>query len=517
MKNFYLVALERYAYHLPHVRILSKNSCGQMRQNWFNNTPGALKTTRDYAERMSAAFNFEAQHEHFGNDRDLSIEGVDLLSYTAESLEDFDKSNNKSDLKTIHEFHSHFLDNSKQDAATTHAHMPVLFDLLKRLRRIKGLVRTLLLDNTDGCAKQYRCGTALFLLSLLVVLNNVIIDWAVGAPGHGKDVVDGLNATDKRYLKQKINMVSTPEENDSNNRMSACSMVEEEGKSLAKECAQLCSDTSRVAGVKSDAKYAKREASAALKIRNYHVQKGEDVQFEGIKMEAQIPKSKHTYNGLTVMYNLRADPDLGVGRIALRRIPCACSKCTEQTNKPWALNVKLELQPRYSQNTECEMGPIFHGLNDWRIIEVKPATKEDHEEDFHAAQDIVLESLVKAMTGEVKEGNVGAFATEDPESDGYYVVRFKSVPYALTRQTKLTEYNPAIVVEEGALVVDAEYLNMVPWSQRWYIPSSLQTTVRLQQVVHPNLTLGSESGNNSLPNGCNKRSARNLGARHVNE
>jgi hypothetical protein len=105
------------------------------------------------------------------------------------------------------------------------------------------------------------------------VLNNVIIDQAVGAPGHGKDVVDGLNATDKRYLKQKMSMVSTPEENDSNNRMSACSMVEEEGKSLAEECARLCSDTSRVAGVKSDAKYAKREESAALKMHNYHVKK----------------------------------------------------------------------------------------------------------------------------------------------------------------------------------------------------------------------------------------------------
>jgi hypothetical protein len=142
MKNYYLVALERYAYHLPHVRILSKNSCGTMRLNWFNETPGALKTTRDYAERMSAAFNFEAQHEHFGNDRDLLVEGRDLLSYTAESLEAFDESSNKSDLRTIHEFHSHFSDNSKQYAATTHAHMSVLFDLLKRLGRIRGL-RTL--------------------------------------------------------------------------------------------------------------------------------------------------------------------------------------------------------------------------------------------------------------------------------------------------------------------------------------------------------------------------------------
>jgi hypothetical protein len=79
-----------------------------------------------------------------------------------------------------------------------------------------------------------------------------------------------------------------------------------------------------------------------------------------------------------------------------------------------------------------------HGLNDGRIIEVKPATKGDQEEDLHTAQDVVLESLVKAMMGKVKEGNIGVFATEDPESDGYYVVRFKSAPYAQSHQTKLT-------------------------------------------------------------------------------
>jgi hypothetical protein len=42
--------------------------------------------------------------------------------------------------------------------------------------------------------------------------------------------------------------------------------------------------------------------------------------------------------------------------------------------------------------------------------------------------------------GEMKEGNVEVIATEDSESGGYYVVRFKSVPYTLIRcQTKLTE------------------------------------------------------------------------------
>ena len=29
---------------------------------------------------------------------------------------------------------------------------------------------------------------------------NIIVDRMIGAPKHGKDVVDGINACDKRYL-----------------------------------------------------------------------------------------------------------------------------------------------------------------------------------------------------------------------------------------------------------------------------------------------------------------------------
>ena len=60
-------------------------------------------------------------------------------------------------------------------------------------------------------------------------------------------------------------------------------------------------------------------------------------------------------------------------------------------------------------------------------------------------------------------------------------------------------------------------MNMVSWSQRCYTPSSLETKVQLQQAANPNLTLVAELGNSRLPNGCDKRWARNLGAMHVSE
>ena len=55
-------------------------------------------------------------------------------------------------------------------------------------------------ENTDGCAEQYCCVTVLYLLSMLAHAYNIIIDSGVGAPGNFREVVDGLNDTEKRFL-----------------------------------------------------------------------------------------------------------------------------------------------------------------------------------------------------------------------------------------------------------------------------------------------------------------------------
>ena len=39
---------------------------------------------------------------------------------------------------------------------------------------------------------------------------SIIIDRRISAPGHGKEVVDGLNDVDKRYISQLISKVQLP-------------------------------------------------------------------------------------------------------------------------------------------------------------------------------------------------------------------------------------------------------------------------------------------------------------------
>ena len=55
-------------------------------------------------------------------------------------------------------------------------------------------------ENTHGCAEQYRCPSTLYLMSVMSQTYSIISDLVISAPGHGKEVVDGLSATDKRYI-----------------------------------------------------------------------------------------------------------------------------------------------------------------------------------------------------------------------------------------------------------------------------------------------------------------------------
>ena len=128
------------------------------------------------------------QSENFGNGKSLSIEGciIDVVD---------------QDLNGYMEFHFHFQDDSRQDASTTHAHIVSMITELRNNNQLKQ--RCTIWESADGCCKQYRCGTTLFFLSMTSANFNIIVDRIIGAPGHGKDVVDGINACGKKYFMGK--------------------------------------------------------------------------------------------------------------------------------------------------------------------------------------------------------------------------------------------------------------------------------------------------------------------------
>ena len=71
-------------------------------------------------------------------------------------------------------------------------------------------------------------------------------------------VVDAINACDKRYLKEIMCMIGTPEADDSTKRMDAHAMIVDKESSWAVACKKLLEDNIREQEFKSYNKYSKR-------------------------------------------------------------------------------------------------------------------------------------------------------------------------------------------------------------------------------------------------------------------
>ena len=100
-------------------------------------------------------------------------------------------------------------DDGKQYAINTTSHRKRLIELLTEQKVLTSTLITIW-ENTDGCADQYRCASELYLVSIMSQCYSIIIDRGISSPGHGKEVVDGLNEIDKCYIYQLMSNVQLP-------------------------------------------------------------------------------------------------------------------------------------------------------------------------------------------------------------------------------------------------------------------------------------------------------------------
>ena len=59
-------------------------------------------------------------------------------------------------------------------------------------------------EDTNICDKKYRCDLDIYLTTVLSYPYGIITDHAINGPIHINNVVIGINATDKRYLKEQM-------------------------------------------------------------------------------------------------------------------------------------------------------------------------------------------------------------------------------------------------------------------------------------------------------------------------
>ena len=84
-------------------------------------------------------------------------------------------------------------------------------------------------DQTDGCAKQYRCSIAYYLMSYLSKSYQIVLDRAVDTTDHRKDVVDGFNIVQKRYLTTCLRMRRNPEKDQIDSKRMRVEAMTEKG------------------------------------------------------------------------------------------------------------------------------------------------------------------------------------------------------------------------------------------------------------------------------------------------
>ena len=111
--------------------------------------------------------------------------------------------------------------------------------------------------NKYDCSEHCGCATVIYLLSILSQACNIIIDRGASAPGHGKDVVDGLNDTDKRFIFKLMATVQLPGSKGYGMQMLMHSTIHKYNISLALEFQKHLSNTSCKNRVIDQGKYIK--------------------------------------------------------------------------------------------------------------------------------------------------------------------------------------------------------------------------------------------------------------------
>ena len=138
--------------------------------------PLLIALQHDFTEELTIIPNEETQSNNYGRSVNVSIGG-----YTVHYCHPSDES------KQLLDFHSFMSDDTTQMASTVYFHMVMLIQKLMDSKIISKDGRVL--SQTDGCAKQYKCVTTIYVMSLLATKHGIVVDRSISESCHGKSLV----------------------------------------------------------------------------------------------------------------------------------------------------------------------------------------------------------------------------------------------------------------------------------------------------------------------------------------
>ena len=130
-------------------------------------------------------------------------------------------------------------------------------------RLVSGISRVW--EDTDGCSKQYMCGLSIKLMTVFSSSYGIIVYRAINAPFHGNNDVDRLNATYKRYLKGKMELMGKSASSYTTNIGMLPSAYKYVSVNFADQCLHILNNKERLNGLKDSTKMLKIQSQLKYK------------------------------------------------------------------------------------------------------------------------------------------------------------------------------------------------------------------------------------------------------------
>ena len=140
--------------------------------DFATSTPGVIVTETDYAEQYQGTPNGEIQSEHFGKDASVSME-MRIVTYNGK-FEGEDTADTVAVTKKTLTY-CVLSDENTQNASTTFQNLKlVLDDILVKQKEMSVNDLRYIIDICDGCSVQYKCGAALYSLTITATTRKCI-------------------------------------------------------------------------------------------------------------------------------------------------------------------------------------------------------------------------------------------------------------------------------------------------------------------------------------------------------
>ena len=488
---YYREKLRFFIYHFGYMRLTSR-----VRVERLGFSRGDVSLIMDYSEKLNKMQRSQVQSQHWDNTA-MTIEVAVVEAFRSlvdaqeraridaclQSTDASERGKALDELRALHKrIYYHCSDYKPQVASVTTHNMEVMLRELITSGDLGDNCGTavdgrLVKDGytvwlkTDGCAKQYKCGKAMYLLCKLAARLNVTIDQMLEVTGHGKDEADGHGGVFKNWLLGEMKRADFM--SDISPIIEAADVADGEKVSMAD--ALTAHAAKGLADLKPASMNSKRREKSNTIAREFRTYSGDDIRDapEIVPMTVQLskdaPADADSLTKATLAHNnYRADPELQTGVhpvIAVRRIACGCDGCKRALRRP--------ITERYSPHDDCERFGMMGRLNDWKLVTLKPAGEEAAarmEED----DDLEIQDRTDGIAACTAKGDMLAFAGSDPKHapNGYYLAEALGGAYETDADMTLPltdDDGKPITLPKGSLVVDCIYWNrqLAAWYTRY--------------------------------------------------